>query len=191
MKKILKWVYPEGAAIIDAMLFSQPVTQKDDALILHKRYLESIHDNIVAPRIIYPHWHLFMRDDGKPFMVAYPFGLSNKQPYNVRVLCDVYSYLKQHESYYKTAIDIRYNLSATGHKAYYQLVMNQYENVVDYVSLAASAQATFHSIFTEQSRNSVYWNDYDFVDNIGEYSSQPTILPYYQTHSKGKKHERQ
>ena len=191
MKRILKWVYPEGAAIIDAMLFSAPVKQSDDTLILHKRYIDSIHETVIAPSIIYPHWHLFMRDDRKPFMVSYPFGLDTKSPYNVRVICDDFATLKGLSSSYKTTIDIRYNLSATGHKSYHQLVKNQYDNVVDYVSLAASAQASFHGIFVEQSRNSIYWNEYDFIDNVSEYSSQQTILPVYHTHTqKGQKHER-
>lgn len=180
---VLKWLYPEGAAIIDAMLFTRALERIDDTLILHRRYIDSIHNTVIAPMIMFPHWHLFMREDGKPFMVSYPFGLNNKLPYNVRLVCDAWSVIRGHEGYYSSTIDIRYNLSATGHRSYHRLVKDKYENVQDYISLAASAQAAFHSIFSEQSQNPIFWATDDVKDSVSDYSAQNTVLPYYNNHN--------
>lgn len=181
MKNTLKWIYPEGASIIDAMLFTRALERVDDTLILHRRYIDSIHDSIEAPAIMFPHWNIFMRENDKPFMVSYPFGLNPRLPYNVRLVCDLWNEAKN--DYYQSTIDVRYNLSATGHRSYHRLVKDKYENVQDYISLAASAQATFHSIFTEQSQNPLFWDSDKLLESVSEYSSQNTILPYYNSHN--------
>lgn len=183
MKNTLKWLYPEGASIIDAMLFTRALERLDDTLILHRRYIDSIHDSIEAPPIVFPHWNLFMRENSKPFMVSYPFGLNARLPYNVRLVCDVWSSNTSVENQYQSTVDIRYNLSATGHKSYHRLVKDKYENVQDYVSLAASAQASFHAIFTEQSNNQICWANDDVIDSVSDYSCQNTILPFYNAHN--------
>jgi len=146
---------------------------------------------MLAPSIIYPHWHIYMRERAIPFMVSYPFGLDQKQPYVVRIVIDQLSERPGYERFYTMAIAIRYNLSVTGHRKYHVLISDKYENVHDFISLAASAQASFHDIFQDQSRNPLFWAASDLYDNVGDYSSQNTILPFYDAHqSKGQTHEK-
>lgn len=127
-----------------------------------------------------------MREDNKPFMLAYPFGLSRKIPYNVRMFIDEYvdeSSGNSVSDLYVMAIDIRYNSKIVpGQRKYHTLITDRYDNAKDFVSLAASAQATFHSIFREHSKAEAFLAMTSMYDSVGDYSSQPTCLPFYNAH---------
>jgi hypothetical protein len=186
MKSTLRWLYPEGASIIDAMLFSREEvssTQDEFTEIANKHLtiLDQIHDILKAPEITHPWWHIYLREEEKPFLVCYPFGLAKTKPYNVRMCMD----RCENKEIYEVEIAIRYNLPGSGYTNIFRpIICDGYLSVVDYHSVAASTQAIFHSLFPDHTANMMRYNPEVLFDSVSDYSSQRTILPVYNTHRK-------
>lgn len=186
MKSTLRWLYPEGASIIDAMLFSRDETSNTQAEFVeiatrHLDILDQIHDVLQPPQIEYPWWHIYVREAQKPFLVSYPFGLAKTKPYNVRLCMDQ----AEHKDIYEVEIAIRYNLPESGYTNVFRPILcDGYLSVVDYPSVAASTQAIFHSLFPQHTAYLMRYNPEVLFDSVSDYSSQKTILPSYNTHKR-------
>jgi hypothetical protein len=186
MKSTLRWLYPEGASIIDAMLFSRDGssnTQEEFAQLSEKHLsiLDQIHDVFQPPQIVFPIWHIFVRENAMPFMVSYPFGLSKAKPYNVRLSMDQ----AENKDIYEVEIAIRYNLVGSGYTNVFRpIICDGYLSVVDYPSVAAATQAIFHSLFPEHTAQLMRYNPECLFNSVSDYSSQRTILPAYNTHKR-------
>lgn len=183
MKSTLRWLYPEGASIIDAMLFKREdeSTKNEFAEMTEKHVgiLEQIHLVARPPEIVYPCWHIYVREGSRPFMVSYPFGLSRTQPYNVRLVLDQCS---TDDNIYDYELCIRYNIANTGNTNIFRpILLEGFVNAKDYISLAAIAQSIFHSLFREHTKNLMRYNPEYLFQSVADYSSQRTILPAYNT----------
>lgn len=184
MKTTLRWLYPEGASIIDAMLFSREDDESRakfaEIADQHLKILDTIHLTCNPPEIQFPVWHITMRERAKPFMVCYPFGLSKTKPYNVRLSMD------QHEdpAIYEVEVAIRYNIGYGTSNIFRPILLDGYTHVVqDYLSVAASTQAIFHTLFPEHTAWLMRYNPECLFDSVSDYSSQASILPTYNTHT--------
>jgi len=184
MKNTLTWAHPTSAYIIDCLMFTSFKETEDGVIEKHLTHLNEIHRRIAPSKIIFPVWNIWMREATRPFMIAYPFGLSTKQPYVVRMVIDEAEHnhdVSAHE--YVTTIDIRYNVKGvSNHKKFHTLCTDRYDDAKDFVSLAASAQATFHGIFRQHSNELSFASDPRLIESVTDYSSQPSILPYYNAH---------
>jgi hypothetical protein len=179
---ILQWIHPTGAHIIDALLFTQPSEVEDGVLERHRQFIASLHDKHLIPAIEYPQWYITMREPGHYFMVSYPFGCNRSQPYNVRLCIEEVIEFPPKSNVYKMSMDIRYNRAVTGNRKYHTLVTDRYEKALDFVSLCASAQSTFHTFFKEQTDDPCFLMNTKLYDSVSDYSCQPSILPAYNTH---------
>jgi hypothetical protein len=181
MKTTLRWIYPEGASIVDAMLFSReeekPSSIADRWLSRHVDTLAGISMKHQMPTIAYPYWHIYLREKSKPFIVSYPFGLNRTAAYNVRITIDQ----SLDPEIYEIEISARYNINRNGH-IFYPILVNGYTHVVDYISLAASAQSAFHGLFPDSTHSIAFANYDSLYDSVADYSSQTSILPQYNTH---------
>lgn len=179
-----------SASIVDCLMFT-PATQNtrtsNPVVTKHLGHLDEIHRRTQPAKIIFPWWYVFLRDNHKPFMVAYPFGLATTQPYSVRLVIDEIYHSPIPQNLFVATIDIRYNVVMPAYqRKYHNLTSDRYDNAVDFVSLAASAQSTFHDIFREHSNAPEFVGDARLFQSIAEYSSQPSILPYYNAHKPAK-----
>jgi hypothetical protein len=183
MNDTLKWIHPTGAHIIDAMLFTQAQEAENGIIERHRHFVEQIHANVKPPSIMLPYWYITLREPTHPFMVAYPLGCDSKQPYNVRLTIDeIMTHPIRRNHVYVMSMDIRYNGMVATNRRYHTLMHDRYENAQDFVSLAASAQSTFHRFFKEQTDDPEFLMNPSLYDSVSDYSSQPCILPAYNTH---------
>lgn len=183
MKSTLRWLYPEGASIIDAMLFERDDdTKKSEFAEMaekHLSILDQIHAIHYPPAIDFPLWHIYVREGAIPFLVSYPFGLSRSKPYNVRLVIDQCS---TDHNIYDYELSIRYNINSAGNTNIFRpIILDGYWNVKDYNSLAATAQSIFHSLFKEHTSVLMRYNPEYLFQSVADYSSQRTILPAYNT----------
>lgn len=183
MKTTLRWLDPEGASIIDAMLFSveddASRTKFTEIAEQHHKILDTIHLTCNPPEIVYPNWHITLRERAKPFMVSYPFGLSKAKPYNVRLSMDQ----GENPLIYEVEVAIRYNIGYGTNHMFRPIILDGYLDAVDFMSVAASTQAIFHSLFKEHTDWLMRYNPECLFNSVSDYSSQNTILPAYNTHN--------
>jgi hypothetical protein len=180
---ILRWIHPTGAAIIDALLFSQSSgdVQDADADIDHRSHIDRLHTEAALPTIIYPLWYITMNDQN-PFIVSYPLGCDRHHAYNVRLCLErIIEYPQKRNNEYAMSMDIRYNRGPS-YRKYHKLMSAHYEKAKDLLSLCASAQATFHQFFKDQTNDPEFLMNPILFDSVSDYSCQPSILPAYNTH---------